>query len=197
VYGCTKLHLINTETKKVVPLTHNDFPADNQIVLAFKDDFVVLGQSSITSPPHNVAIKLDFENAKGDTELLVKSAKWCKFNEAKTERAPDLFNTLKTVVKKDIKISNAEGHLYYSEGTTTKELIAIIHGGPHASFPDCFNYTRSYNTTSLYFLAAYPTLLINYRGSLGYGQKYVQSLLGHVGDHDVIDCMECIEEACK
>ena len=33
------------------------------------------------------------------------------------------------------------------------------------------------------------TVSVNYRGTLGFGQDNINSLLGHVGDFDVKDCM--------
>eukprot|EP00826_Nyctotherus_ovalis_P043649 TRINITY_DN4620_c0_g1_i17.p1 TRINITY_DN4620_c0_g1~~TRINITY_DN4620_c0_g1_i17.p1 ORF type:complete len:720 (-),score=192.80 TRINITY_DN4620_c0_g1_i17:138-2297(-) len=190
-YGYDRVFLVNTATKKIVNLSSGEFEADEQLLVTFKDDLIILRQSSVTVPPYNVAIKLNFEDAKGDTEALVKSARWCKFNETRTERAPELFDALKAVTRKHIKTPNAEGYLY-SPQTPSKGLIAIIHGGPHSSFANAFTYAYA-----IYFVKGYSTLLINYRGSIGYGQAYVQSLLGHIGEYDVTDCMECIEAACK
>lgn len=40
-------------------------------------------------------------------------------------------------------------------------------------------------------------LFVNYRGSLGFGQKSIDFLPGKVGDSDVKDCALAAEEACK
>jgi acylaminoacyl-peptidase len=39
--------------------------------------------------------------------------------------------------------------------------------------------------------------MVNYRGSVGYGEDSVQSLIGGVGDHDVKDMDQAVEEALK
>lgn len=39
--------------------------------------------------------------------------------------------------------------------------------------------------------------MVNYRGSVGYGEDSVQSLVGGVGDHDVKDMDQAVEEALK
>jgi alpha/beta superfamily hydrolase len=40
----------------------------------------------------------------------------------------------------------------------------------------------------------YAVLFVNFRGSIGAGQDSVDSLLGHVGDTDVKDCRQALDE---
>lgn len=55
--------------------------------------------------------------------------------------------------------------------------ILFLHGGPHAAVTNTFS-------PPLAFLAAagYRVILPNYRGSSGYGERYLQALPGHVGE---------------
>lgn len=55
-------------------------------------------------------------------------------------------------------------------------------GGPHACF--CCEFSLHF---SIMYSLGYSVLLINYRGSSGYGQKFIQSLPGRVGSIDVED----------
>ena len=50
---------------------------------------------------------------------------------------------------------------------------------------------------SLAFLAAsgYTVVLVNFRGSTGFGEESVQSLPGHVGENDVADCIAALDAA--
>lgn len=50
---------------------------------------------------------------------------------------------------------------------------------------------------SLAFLAAsgYTVVLVNFRGSTGFGDDNVQSLPGHVGENDVADCISALDAA--
>ena len=38
----------------------------------------------------------------------------------------------------------------------------------------------------------FDLLAVNYAGSVGYGQKPIHSLAGHIGDYDVADCLTVI-----
>eukprot|EP00051_Salpingoeca_urceolata_P018069 m.251702 g.251702 ORF g.251702 m.251702 type:complete len:733 (-) comp19112_c0_seq9:120-2318(-) len=62
-------------------------------------------------------------------------------------------------------------------------LIVVPHGGPHSAFQASF---------FLYYAAltrlGFALVLINYRGSLGYGQEALECLLGRIGEQDVADC---------
>ncbi|KAG0723907.1 Acylamino-acid-releasing enzyme [Chionoecetes opilio] len=83
----------------------------------------------------------------------------------------------------DIKIS----FLYYgpvanTKGTPKRPLICWPHGGPHST--SC----NSYSMAPIFFVAlGYSVVMVNYRGSLGYGQDGIDSLLGHCGLTDVDD----------
>lgn len=57
------------------------------------------------------------------------------------------------------------------------------HGGPHGTAVDAFDLQ-----TALLLLSGVAVILPNYRGSLGYGADFAESLLGHVGEMDVADC---------
>ncbi|NXA04989.1 APEH enzyme, partial [Sapayoa aenigma] len=77
-----------------------------------------------------------------------------------------------------------------SEGPTAKKppLVVMPHGGPHSVF------TAGW---MLYPAAlcrvGFAVLLVNYRGSLGFGQDSVASLPGNVGTQDVHDVQLCVE----
>lgn len=56
-------------------------------------------------------------------------------------------------------------------------LVVFPHGGPHSAYACEF----SYHVAVLNKLG-YSVLMINYRGSIGYGQNNVDSLPGLIGD---------------
>ncbi|KAE9555179.1 hypothetical protein FO519_001603 [Halicephalobus sp. NKZ332] len=69
-------------------------------------------------------------------------------------------------------------------------LVAILHGGPHAaSFK---SWPR--RTIPMLLSAGYGVLQVNYPGSIGYDENYVQELPGKVGKLDVEFCEKVIDE---
>ncbi|KAI4311304.1 hypothetical protein MLD38_036210 [Melastoma candidum] len=67
-------------------------------------------------------------------------------------------------------------------------LIVILHGGPHSVS------ITSYSKL-LAFLASlgFSLLIVNYRGSLGFGEDALQSLPGKIGSQDVSDVLTAID----
>jgi len=68
-------------------------------------------------------------------------------------------------------------------------LVVFIHGGPHTSFIADFQpYTAGL------CMCGFAVLMVNYRGSLGFGQDSINSLLGNVGRQDVTDVQDVVEQ---
>ena len=76
-------------------------------------------------------------------------------------------------------------------GSRKVPLVVSPHGGPHSSYSTSFIASTVYMCLKLNA----GVLLVNYRGSTGYGQKSIDSLLGNIGLHDVNDCMKAIDIA--
>lgn len=75
---------------------------------------------------------------------------------------------------------------------TELPTVVLVHGGPNSTF--CSYYMP---VVAIYVRLGLKVLLINYRGSTGVSEEYVQSLNGHVGDMDVNDCLFVIRELVK
>jgi dipeptidyl aminopeptidase/acylaminoacyl peptidase len=75
-------------------------------------------------------------------------------------------------------------------------LVVAIHGGPTTSTNADLNFDP--HNGRLYFAAAgYAVLLPNYRGSTGYGDKFVTDLIGHENDIEVKDILAGIQHLVK
>ncbi|CAG5127755.1 unnamed protein product, partial [Candidula unifasciata] len=68
-------------------------------------------------------------------------------------------------------------------------LIVFPHGGPNVSFDTAFNYITAFFTR-----CGYAVLMVNYRGSTGFGQSSVLSLTGTIGTQDVADVESAMVE---
>ncbi|CAH8858688.1 unnamed protein product [Trichobilharzia szidati] len=71
-------------------------------------------------------------------------------------------------------------------------LIVMPHGGPHS----VSRLTWSSMITS-FCICGFACLLINYTGSLGYGDEFIQDLIGRIGERDVSDCVEATKVTLK
>ncbi|KAH9505080.1 hypothetical protein Btru_059465 [Bulinus truncatus] len=65
---------------------------------------------------------------------------------------------------------------------TASPLIVFTHGGPNAVFDISFNIIPSF-----FCKCGYAVLMVNYRGSIGFGQDSIISLTGSIGVQDVKD----------
>jgi len=68
-------------------------------------------------------------------------------------------------------------------------LVVVPHGGPHSVSQSAFAPGFAYLASS------YAVLFPNYRGSIGFGQAALESLLTRIGKLDVEDVMACTRHA--
>ncbi|XP_051526045.1 acylamino-acid-releasing enzyme-like isoform X2 [Myxocyprinus asiaticus] len=66
-------------------------------------------------------------------------------------------------------------------------LVVNIHGGPHSHFAAEWNATAAALSK-----LGFAILMVNYRGSTGFGQDSIESLLGNVGIQDVKDVQRAV-----
>ncbi|NWJ04637.1 APEH enzyme, partial [Crypturellus undulatus] len=78
-----------------------------------------------------------------------------------------------------------------SEGHAARKppLVVMPHGGPHSVFVAGWMLYPAVLCSM-----GFAVLLVNYRGSLGFGQDSVASLPGNVGTQDVQDVQLCVEQ---
>ncbi|KAI3903814.1 hypothetical protein MKW92_041230 [Papaver armeniacum] len=67
-------------------------------------------------------------------------------------------------------------------------LVVILHGGPHSASSTDFNKNHAFLST-----LGYSLLIVNYRGTLGFGEEALQSLPGKVGSQDVSDVLAALD----
>jgi len=76
--------------------------------------------------------------------------------------------------------------------SASNPTIVVLHGGPHSVYPS--SYSKS---LAFLFSQGYNLLVVNYRGSLGFGEEALQSLPGNIGSQDVNDVLTALDFAIK
>lgn len=71
-------------------------------------------------------------------------------------------------------------------------LIVMIHGGPHSSQGPAFNHK-----SQVYAAQGWATLQVNYRGSLGYGQKFADAVFGDQNGNEGQDVLYAVSAAIR
>lgn len=85
--------------------------------------------------------------------------------------------------------------IYFGPKTGEDKSVPLLitpHGGPHSNYVNMFTLDHS-----MFVLAGFAVVQVNYRGSTGMGSKNVEYLQGKVGDVDVKDCVTATYEALK
>jgi acylaminoacyl-peptidase len=88
----------------------------------------------------------------------------------------------------EISISEIPGRssnlevIFIKPGLPSSPLIVMPHGGPHGSFTTSFSLT-----IAAYIELGFSCLLVNYTGSIGFGDDSINELVGKIGSLDVTD----------
>mmetsp|Transcript_79474 Transcript_79474/g.199782 ORF Transcript_79474/g.199782 Transcript_79474/m.199782 type:complete len:775 (+) Transcript_79474:67-2391(+) len=69
-------------------------------------------------------------------------------------------------------------------------LIMVLHGGPHSNSSTEFDFHIPF----LVKATDCAVLMVNYRGSIGFGKNALESLPGQIGKQDVQDCMDALDK---
>jgi dipeptidyl aminopeptidase/acylaminoacyl peptidase len=76
--------------------------------------------------------------------------------------------------------------------TSRHPLIVVIHGGPHGQQGPAFNFKNQ-----VYAARGWATLLVNYRGSTGYGQKFTDAVFGDQNGNEAQDVLYGLSAAMR
>lgn len=71
-------------------------------------------------------------------------------------------------------------------------MIVVIHGGPHGQQGSAFNFHNQ-----VYAGIGWATLMVNYRGSTGYGQKFADAVFGDQNGNEAQDVLYAVSAALR
>jgi dipeptidyl aminopeptidase/acylaminoacyl peptidase len=71
-------------------------------------------------------------------------------------------------------------------------MVVVIHGGPHGQQGPAFNFRNQ-----VYAGLGWATLMVNYRGSTGYGQKFADGVFGDQNGNEAQDVIYAVSAALR
>ncbi|MGB2670437.1 MAG: S9 family peptidase, partial [Candidatus Acidiferrum sp.] len=80
------------------------------------------------------------------------------------------------------------------DATKKYPLLVLLHGGPETMWPNAWGYRWN---PQVFSAPGYITLMINRRGSTGYGQKFTDEIAGDWGGKAYMDIMDGVDYALK
>ncbi|XP_056629516.1 acylamino-acid-releasing enzyme isoform X2 [Triplophysa dalaica] len=161
-------------------------------LLSIRRDLMVVSCSSPNCPPD---LRVGFLPAKGSES----TTSWVTLEESQPQMdvswqtlnfspPPEDHNSQYPALDFDALL------LKPSEMTSGKKLALVVlpHGGPHSVL-----LSEWILSTAVLCKMGFGVLLVNYRGSLGFGQDNIDSLPGNIGTQDVKDVQLAVESVLK
>ncbi|XP_041129402.1 acylamino-acid-releasing enzyme-like [Polyodon spathula] len=181
-----EIFAVDINTRSVTPLTTNsDF--ESWTLLTVEQDLMVVSCSSLNCPP---CLKVGFLPSAGSES----GVSWVALDEA--QPIPDLEWKVLDITpppeeeNRDYPGLDFDALLLKPRKVKPGEQVPLIvqaHGGPHSVF------VAEWQMLSAVFVrTGFAVLLVNYRGSTGFGQDSIMSLIGNVGSQDVKDMQRAV-----
>ncbi|KAL3828737.1 hypothetical protein ACJIZ3_017539 [Penstemon smallii] len=193
-----KIISVNILSGKVSQISPNDSNSSWDVLALDGDHIIAVCSSLVDIPQIKYGKNLGTTSEDTKWSWVDVSDPTTKSSEKVTSLLASLqFDILKIPVK-DISENATKGAskpfeaIYVSSKSKKPDvhdpLIVMLHGGPHTV-------TLSSFSKPLAFLCSlgYSMLIVNYRGSLGFGEEALQSLLGKIGSQDVNDVLTAID----
>lgn len=144
---------------------------------------------SIDLPQSTVPPTLAIDPALPGTQVLLNDSPTTQIHRrASTENLPSAALSNPEAITWEGHDGESAHGLYYppaserSEGIGAPPLIVYVHGGPTSQV------TATYSGVAQFFATrGYAVLMVNHRGSTGYGRDYMNKLRGNWGVYDVQD----------
>eukprot|EP00190_Bangiopsis_sp_CCMP1999_P002060 CAMPEP_0198731086 /NCGR_PEP_ID=MMETSP1475-20131203/28041_1 /TAXON_ID= ORGANISM="Unidentified sp., Strain CCMP1999" /NCGR_SAMPLE_ID=MMETSP1475 /ASSEMBLY_ACC=CAM_ASM_001111 /LENGTH=751 /DNA_ID=CAMNT_0044493997 /DNA_START=137 /DNA_END=2392 /DNA_ORIENTATION=- len=169
-----------SQKNKVFPLVP---PSEGSMMLKGSlRDVLLVSISSFSTPPALYAAKLDTNDpSKVDYKLLASSA----FAE---ESSPPVVSWSVHTLPNSCEAIYVKAEK--ADGDCKRPLLCFPHGGPHSA-----NVVAYSVLVELLAWRGISVLMVNFRGSTGRGEDFLQALPGKCGTMDVNDCIEAVEWA--
>ncbi|XP_030589329.1 acylamino-acid-releasing enzyme-like isoform X2 [Archocentrus centrarchus] len=186
-----KLLMVDISTGSITSLTTKS-EVGNWCLLNIERDLMVVSCSSPSSPP---SLRVGFLPGRESEEDVV----WVTLEDSQTLPEIDwkIVSFTPPPEQDNSQYSGLDFEALLIKPKEVKDevklpLIVIPHGGPHS-----VSVAEWLLSSAVLCRMGFAILLVNYRGSLGYGQDSILSLLGNVGSQDVKDVQFAVESVLK
>ncbi|XP_041446694.1 acylamino-acid-releasing enzyme isoform X1 [Xenopus laevis] len=186
------LFVIDTSTGNVTQLFSKESSPGSWKLMAIDRDLLIVSFSSPSCPP---TLKVGFLPSSGkekevtwislEEETPIKDIEWSiKIHHPPQEQDnPQYPGLLFESILLKPKNASPESKI---------PLVVYPHGGPHSNFV-----SEWMLFPAVLCKMGFAVLLVNYRGSLGFGQDSILSLPGNIGDQDVKDVQLAVEQVLR
>ena len=162
--------------------------------LVFSKDGASLffGRSSITAPTEIARVAVsDYENASGHGQDVVSATAITHLNDALLAQID--MSPLESFTFKGADDADVQGFMLKPPGFDPSKkypLKFLIHGGPQGAWGDSWTYRWN---AELFAAGGYVVVMINPRGSTGYGQAFTDAVSGDWGGKPYVDLMKGVD----
>ena len=169
-------------------------PMHGQAALPVIADQGTVGAWSLSA---NGAIAYAFHTVSDTAQLFVKNAGAAR---QLTQLNAEVLGKKRIAPVEDFQFSSFDGMRVQAfltrpidiESDRKYPMIVMIHGGPHGQQGPAFNLK-----SQVYAAHGYATLMVNYRGSTGYGQKFADAIFRDQDGGEAKDVLAGVDAALK
>ncbi|KAK7243157.1 hypothetical protein RIF29_37945 [Crotalaria pallida] len=196
-HSCEVLLSVNVLSGEILRVCPEDSNSSWNLLMLDGNNIVAISSSPVDVPQmkYGMVIEKEMENTTWSWSNISSPIFRC------SDKVRSLLSSLQcSILKISVKgicdrlTKGASKHFeaIFVSSRTKKDvldpLIVILHGGPQ-------DVSLSYFSKSWAFLSSvgYSLLIVNYRGSLGFGEEALQSLPGKIGSQDVNDVLSAID----
>ncbi|KAG1869408.1 hypothetical protein DFJ58DRAFT_765969 [Suillus subalutaceus] len=183
----TTVFFIDTQSGAVIDATTlGDGPLYSWTVHATDNKSRFICSRSTPTTPWEVLLGSFDQNDTLQWKVLDKPILSSTMKEALDDLTPSIIPITTRAPTESLLIQSKKAS---TNGGPKPVCVTIPHGGPHATSTTAF-----VPAVVALALEGYTLNLPNYTGSMGFGQKYIQKLLGNCGSMDVEDVAESVRE---
>lgn len=205
--GQHRIYLVDYETKEVKWLNFLSKSKDSQLegdydLLRKFEDCLMLSYKSLIQPTQVYFLKFkdvakdSLSDLLSEDNLVIKLVSEQSFDLNSSNQFKTEFNNhVKGCTKELIYIDSGAQGVFIKPGNLDSAkkhpMVVKLHGGPFGAYPQDIFLKSQHNL----LLQGFCILAVNFRGSTGFGQEFMDSLLGNIGVKDVEDVGELTKKA--